>query len=272
MSAIRVLVAAGLLGLASVSVFAADQGKREYVMGVFPHLPPRELEEVFAPMAKDLGAEIGRRIILASSTTYERFADNLQQQKFDIAFVQPFDYVRAADALGYRPLATRTEKLSAIVVVKPDSPVTSLSDLKGKRIAIPPESAAVSVLLINHLRSSGLVPGRDVTLSHHRSHVSCLQKVMIGEAEACGTAAPALRFFQNKMHVELKVIARTREIPHTLFAVHPRVPEDVRQRLRARIVGWGETDEGKEILGRGELTPFVVTRDADYDVVRELAK
>lgn len=266
-----------VLGLVAAVSFAASPAGRaeqvtEYVLGVFPHLPPRDLENVFAPMAKDLGTRIGRRIALASNTTYERFSENLDKEKFDIAFMQPFDYVRAADTLGYRPLATRTEKLSAIVVVKQDSPIKGLADLKGKRIGLPPETAAVSVLLANHLRAGGLAPGKDVTLSHHRSHVSCMQKVLIGEADACGTAAPALRFFQSKMHVELKVIASTREIPHTLFAIHPRVPERDREILRQRILSWGETEEGKALLARGELTPFVSVSDADYDAVRELAK
>lgn len=269
---------AALLGLAAVLWFAVPPAVRgeppaeEYVLGVFPHLPPRDLENVFAPMAQDLGARIGRRIVLASNTTYERFSENLDQEKFDIAFMQPFDYVRAADRLGYRPLATRTEKLSALVVVKQDSPLAELADLRGKRLALPPESAAVSVLLVNHLRANGLVPGKDVSLAHHRSHVSCMQKVVIGEVDACGTAAPAVRFFQSKMHVELKVIGRTREIPHTLFAIHPRVPEAERELLRRQILSWGETEEGKALLARGELTPFVAIGDADYDVVRELAR
>lgn len=265
------------LGLVvALSIAASPTGRAEqtpeYVLGVFPHLPPRDLENVFAPMAQDLGTRIGRRIVLSSNTTYERFSENLDKQKFDIAFMQPFDYVRVADGLGYRPLATRTEKLSAIVVVKQDSPLKTLADLKGKRIGLPPETAAVSVLLAKHLSANGLRPGEDVVLSHHRSHVSCMQKVVIGEVDACGTAAPALRFFQSKMHVELKILGGTREIPHTLFAVHPRVPEREREILRQRIVSWGETEEGKALLARGELTPFVSVTDADYNVVRELAK
>ncbi|BAU47539.1 phosphate ABC transporter [Sulfurifustis variabilis] len=271
-AAVRTLL--GFVVALSLAAHAAraEQPPPEYVLGVFPHLPPRDLEKVFAPMAKDLGARVGRRIALSSNTTYERFSENVDKEKFDIAFMQPFDYVRAADKFGYRPLATRTEKLSALVVVKQDSPLESIADLKGKRIGLPPETAAVSVLLANHLRTHGLKPGVDVTLSHHRSHVSCMQKVMIGEADACGTAAPAVRFFQSKMHVELKVVGRTREIPHTLFAIHPRVPERDREILRQRILSWGETEEGKALLARGELTPFVAVSDADYDVVRELAR
>lgn len=251
---------------------AKPGAQKEYVMGVFPHLPPRDLENVFAPMAQDLGKHVGRHVALSSSTTFERFSENLDKQEFDIAFVQPFDYIRMADKFGYRPLATRVEKLAAIVVVKPDSPLTRLAELKGQRIALPPESSAVSLLFLGQLRANKIDPDKDVKLSRHRSHVSCMQQVIIGEADACVTAAPALRFFKEKMHADFKIIAQSREIPHTLFTVHPRVPKKDREALRARILGWDKTDEGKELLARGQLTPFVPISDTDYNIVRQLSK
>jgi phosphonate transport system substrate-binding protein len=242
----------------------------EYMFGVFPHLPPRDLEEVFGPMAQDLSSHVGRRMVLASSTTFERFSESLDKGQYDVAFVQPFEYVRIAERYGYVPLATRTERLNGIVVVAKDSPMKSLADLKGKRLALPPESAAVSQLILRQVRQGGIHPGRDVAVTHHRSHVSCMQQVVIGEADACGTAAPSVRFFQNKMNVELKTIVTTRDIPSSLFVAHPRVPEKVRASIRERIVNWSNTDEGKKILKRGELTPFKYATDVEYDVVREL--
>jgi len=269
----QILLLIGLL-LSPVHTLAdaADKSKPPYVLGVFPHLPPRDLEKVFAPMAADLGKAIGTNIELRTSTTFDRFAALLNKGEFDIAFVQPFDYVSVADKLGYLPLATRTEKLSAIVVTRADSKLKSLADLKNKKVALPPKTAAVSHLFRGHLRANGLRPDKDVELVHFRSHVSCMQQVLIGDVVACATAAPARRFFQAKMNIELKVIASSREIPHTLFIVHPRVPKAVREMLRERIVNWGNTREGQELLGRGKLTPFVEIKDADYNVVRELAR
>ena len=168
--------------------------KGEYSIGVFPFLPPRQLEKVFAPLAKDLGDAINRKIVLRTNTTYHKFAENLDAEKFDIAFVQPFDYIRIADNLGYRPLVTRKNSLKAVLVVKPESPVNSVADMKGKHVAFPPNVAAVSRLMKAHFVNNGLKPGKDVKFSHHRSHVSCMQQVLIGEADACGTALPAIRF------------------------------------------------------------------------------
>lgn len=265
------------LGLAfclivAVTARADSSAQRPYLMGVFPHLPPRELEKVFAPMAASLSKAVGRKVLFRSSSTYKKFRANEDEQLYDIVFTQPFDYIRIADQHGYLPLATRSEPLATIVVVKKGSPITRIEDLRGKKIALPPRMAAVSYLLRAHLKKHGLIPGKDVQLTYHRSHVSCLQQVLIGIADACGTAAPALRFFKKKMNVELNVIARTTSIPHTLFAVHPHVPAADRQKLLRSILSWGNTKEGRKLLQRGRLKPFTKITDKDYDIVRQYSR
>lgn len=261
------------LGLFASVVLAGENSVQPaeaeaYILGVFPHLPPRELERVYAPIAADLGKAVGRPVLFRSSTSYERFMEVLDSQAFDIVFVQPFDYVHLADKYGYLPLATRNEPLETVFVVKQDSSIDSVADLKGKTIALPPDVAAVSHLAIGHLRQLGMQPGKDVTIAYFRSHVSCMQQVIIGTADACGTAGPALRFFQHKMGVKLKQIGVSRSIPHTLFAVNPRVPEADRQRLLKAIVSWADSKAGRAMLKRGKLSSFVPISDQAYDVVR----
>ena len=264
------LLVGAALCVASPSMFA--ENKPVYVLGVFPHLPPRDLEKVFAPMAADLGKALGGMVELRTSTTYEKFSSNLDTGKYDIAFVQPFDYIRIAKQQGYELLATRTEKLAVIVVTHNDSPLNSLADLKNKKVALPPKTSAVSHLLRGHLIANGMRPGKDIQLVHQRSHVSCMQQVLIGEVVACGTAAPARRFFQGKFNVQMKIIASSQEIPHTPWVAHPRVPKEHRQLLRQRILDWANTRDGQLLLARGKLTPFVAAKDADYDIVRKMAK
>lgn len=249
---------------------AGTSGK--YVLGVFPNLPPRELEKIFAPMAAEISKVVGKPVILRTSPTFQKFMQQLDSQEFDIAFVQPFDYVDIADKYGYLPLATRQEELSAILVTKPDSAIREVNDLKGKIIALPPEVAAVSYLIKDYLATNGLEVGKDVTLLYQRSHVICMRMVMSGKADACGTAIPAQRFFQNKMKVTLRIIGKSKSIPHTLFCVHPRVPESSRDKIKQLILSWGDTDKGQQMLKRGRFNPLIPITNKDYDIVRRMKK
>jgi len=254
--------------LVSGPVFS-DQN-HELTFGVFPHLPPRELEKVYAPVAKEFSEILGKEVHLRSNSSYQNFMENLDEGKFDIAFVQPFDYIRLADKLGYKPLATRIEPLSTIFVVDKASTLKSAADFKGKTIALPPKVAAVSRLTVDYLKKHGLDPEKDVTLTYHRSHISCMQQVIIKAADACGTAAPALRFFEHKMKVELKVVAETDSIPHALFAVHPSLPQEEYNKLKSAILSWSQTDRGKALLKQGKLSAYKDIKDEDYNVVRQM--
>jgi phosphonate transport system substrate-binding protein len=262
-----ILIVLGVL-VAGPTLAEIPQPEPELTLGVFPHLPPRELEKVYAPIAALLSETLGKKVNFRSSSSYRKFMKKLDQQAFDIVMVQPFDYVRIADRFGYEPIATRDEALATIVVVPLDSALANLEGLKGKKVALPPSVAAVSLLLKAALKEKGL-QADDVQISYHRSHISCMQQVVIGAVDACGTAAPALRFFTKKMHTKLKIIAETRKIPHTLFAAHPRISVAEREKILQTLQTLHSTEDGRLLLQRGKLKPFIPINDQDYDVVRE---
>jgi len=276
-SVLRTLVVALVLTATGSGVAIAEQSsqaasKDEYLMGIFPYLAPRELEKMYAPIAADFSHTIDKDVLFMTSSTYETFMGNLDKEMYDIVFVQPFDYVAIADKYGYRPLARRNKPLPAILVVKPDSGFSSIEDLRGKTIALPPSVAAMSYLIKDSLEKHGMDVQKDVTIVHHRSHASCMRSVLIGDAQACGTAPPALRFFQTKMKTKLKIIAKTKGIPSSIFAVHPRVSENARNKMMQQIAAWPGTTEGKKLLQGVKVEAFVAIKDAEYDGVRVMAK
>jgi len=254
--------------LSSNAVLALDN----YTFGVFPHLPPADIERIFSPMAKELSSATGKKVTFTTATSFTAFKARLLDEEFDIAFLQPFDYITIADELGYIPLASRGEELKAIITVRLDSDINSIKDLKGKKIATPPRIAAVSYLTKDHLKENGLKPGSDVKVIYRRSHISCMQQVQIRAVDACGTAHPPYRVFKNKMKRNLKIISETKAIPHALFAAHPRVPAEVRKIIQQRILNWKNTAEGKEILNTGYFKNFKPITDEAYDVVRKMKR
>jgi len=237
-------------------------------MGVFPHLSVTRLEAIYAPVAREIGKALDRPVQFRTRSNFRAFTDELDKGTYDIALVQPFDYIRVHDSQGYLPLARRGEPLSAVIVVVSEAPYRTLADLRGTIIALPPEVAAVSYLSKIALAEAGLDPDKDVSLVHDRNHDGCLQRVMIGAASACGTAAGPVRFFQSKMKVLFRIVGESPAIPHVLFCVHPRVPPRDRELILASIVGLPATATGQAIIEEGQLKPFIPVTDADYDVVR----
>jgi len=252
----------------------AGAAARSYQLGVFPFMPMANIEGLFAPLSRDIGAALARQVLLISSPSFETMIDDIKQARFEIAFVQPFDYVKFAKPAGYLPVAARADTLASIVVVKEGSPVKSLKQLKGKTIGMPPEVAAVSYLNKYLLKNAGLKPGTDVQLKFLLSHMACLQELLIGTVDACGISPPTMRLAREQLKAAFTIIARSPTIPSPLFVVKASLPRKERETITRVLVTTTLESVQPELrqmfYAEGEKKPFIATTDKAYDPIRKL--
>lgn len=245
---------------------SADEG---LLLGIFPHMPATRLLQVFTPVARDFSRTLGRPVRLRTRPDFPQFVRELQAETYDIAFIQPLDYVWLHDRHGYLPLARRDAPLQTVIVVAGDSELASVDDLRGAMLAQAAPRAAVTQIIAAALKAEGIDVDRDLQRSYSPNHFACIQKVLTAEADACGTALRALQHWQDvKGDGGLRIIYTAPAMPHALFVVHSRIPERERKLLLDAILSWPHTERGREILSQGELLPFTRATDADYAPVR----
>ena len=193
--AVKALVALMLAALALTSgplrSATADEPSYGYRFGVFPYLPVLTIDQVFGPMTVSLAQELERPVYLKTKSTFEKFADELARQTYDIVLVHPFLYIEAAERYGYRPLVRVDNKLTAVIMIDAGQPWRGWHDLAGRVLALPPELSAVSDLVKMLLTDAGLNPDVDVMLRHYGTKMSCLQAVVTGSADACAACSVA---------------------------------------------------------------------------------
>lgn len=219
----------GLFLLSPSRSHAATAADSEYLLGVFPFLPVPNLEGIFAPVAAELSVPLKKTVRVRLTSTYGAFISALHDQTFDIIHVHPFDYIRFAHPRGYLPLVARSEDLFAQFSVKKGSPITGIADLKGKRIGTPPATGAVTYLALDALQKQGLQPDKNITVKHFPNHLACLQQLQIGSVDSCATSASTLKTFESQFKLTFTRIGHSISIPHTMFAVHKRVPASDRK-------------------------------------------
>jgi phosphonate transport system substrate-binding protein len=235
---------------------------------VFPYVPALTIDRVFGPMTASFAAALDRPVYLKTRSTFEKFIQELNKGRYDIVFVHPFLYVEAADRYRYRPLVRIPGQLSAVVMVRAERPWRAWSDLAGQVIAVPPPLTAVTELTRAALLEAGLSPGIDTTLRHYRTKLYCVRAVSTGAADACVLPRFVMPQIAALTAGQLRIMAETPAINHLLLATHPRVPELDRRKLRALILSWPDTEQGRAILTTGAWPPFVTAHDADYAQVR----
>ena len=247
--------------------------KNTCTMGAIPIFSAQRMESIFAPIAAELGTVMDCNLRYQGAVDYKDFMERLKNREYDIAFIQPFDYVRIAVIQGYVPLARRNGRLYAVIVTRPKSEIRHLSDLKGKTIALPPEVAAVTYLTNVTLANAGLNIPEDVSYLHTKNHGSCMHNVLIGKADACATAPPTLRMFEVKNRQKFRVIARSPSLPHALFVVRGNMSDESFQQLQQKLLNISLSNDARRFFLKDDLMlPFRVVDDNEYDVVREYCK
>jgi ABC-type phosphate/phosphonate transport system substrate-binding protein len=105
-------------------------------------------------------------------SNYERQVSDLVDGRIDVAWNSPLAWVRArrlaaARGAALTPVTMRDTDcdLRSVIVVRADSPVTSVADLAGRVVATGAvDSPQATLLPLSLLRSAGLVPGVDVAV------------------------------------------------------------------------------------------------------------
>jgi phosphonate transport system substrate-binding protein len=253
--------------------------KDKYVFGVFPYLPPANIEKIYASIASDFANILHKPVQLRSRRNFESFRSQVEHEAYDIVYIQPFDYVRVAAINNtYIPIArfvalsdrNNSGVIKAQFVVRSDSKITDIMELEGQTIAMSSEGAAVTLMGKLYLQTYGLTGDRNVSLRYQGNHISCLQQVILGKAVACVTARPPLRMMELKTGKRFRVLAETPPIPSSLYAVHKRVPLAHYKLLKQEILSWTKTERGKQHLKNANIKMYIPTADSDYDVVRAM--
>jgi phosphonate transport system substrate-binding protein len=240
-----------------------------YIFGVFPHLPKHKLFKMYNQVAKDFATHLNKKIRIKTKSSFETFESSLRLEEFDIALIQPFDYPEAHDKYNYLPLAKRSDKLAAILIVQKESPYQSLKDLKNHVIANPAKSAAVSRLTDRTMIKQSFDPQNDFKRIYKSNHFSCMQSVLVGNSDACGTSYRALLHYEDvNMKDRFRVINTSDKVPHVLYIVHKRIPKEDREKLLKIILNWPNSPEGRQILKISRMVNFEKAIDKDYDILR----
>lgn len=259
----RVLPLLGLL-LAAGGQSQSHGGERPYSFGVVPQFDQRRLHEVWRPILGELKTKTGMRFELRGSAEIPAFEVALFSGAFDCAYMNPYHFIVANRAQGYRAVVRdHSRQLRGILVVRKDDPARSVQDLAGERIAFPaPNALGASLLMRAELGNRERV---DTVPIYVKTHTSVYLNVVKGLVRAGGGVERTLRAQSPAVRDSLRILYRTRPVAPHPVACHPRVPAEHRHRLQAALLAIGQTPEGARKLARIPILRIGPARFADYE-------
>lgn len=250
------------------------QAVRKLIFGVHPLHNPQHLFDSYGPLTDHLNAGLGAaRIVLEASRNYDEFDRKLYARHFDLALPNPYQTVRAMHH-GYRVFGKmgNDEEFRGIVLLRYDSPVRHVTDLRGQVISFPaPTALAATMLPQQYLHDHGL-PLSAYTPRYVGSQESSIMTVVLGDAAAGATWPPPWQMFQRSrpdLAQRLRARWQTDTLPSNSLMARDDVPPALVQQIGTMLFGLHDAPDGRSLLARLPLSRFVPADDASYRPVRE---
>lgn len=240
----------------------------QYSLGIVPQQSAQKLAGMWIPVIDYINEKTGFAISFATATDIPTFENRVAQQDYDLVYMNPYHYVVFSESANYLPLARDAHKrISGIIVVRKDSPYTTLEQLYGKTLAFPaPAAFAASIIPRGQLAKENI----SINAQYVNSHDSVYLNVINGLFPAGGGIIRTFEHLPQVQNEQLRILWKSKDYtPHAL-AVHSRVPEAHRRLILDALLSLSESEDNAHLLQGINFTGFIEAMDSDWDDVREL--
>jgi phosphonate transport system substrate-binding protein len=248
---------------------------------VMSFVPSGDTQEIIAS-GDDLAAMIKDRTELEIQanvgTDFAAVREAMCAEQAQVGWLNTFNYVLANEKCGV-DVGLVTERYGSStyrgqIIVRADSGITSLADLKGKVMCwVDPNSTSGYIIPRIHLAANGVDPDTDFAQTVEAgSHNNVVVQVYNGDCDAGATYDDARSSIQEDFpDVEEQVIILdyTGDIPNDTVSFSKGIPADIREQITTALIEIAATEEGKAALNTlYSIENLVKADDSFFDAFR----
>ncbi|MCH4167618.1 MAG: phosphate/phosphite/phosphonate ABC transporter substrate-binding protein [Streptococcaceae bacterium] len=297
----------GLVGLLLIGVLAGcstgnskssdsdtqSSENQKLVVQFVPTNNDGSMEAKAKPFAEYLSKKLNREVEVTLATDYSTIVEAMASGQVDIGIMPPAAYIQAKDMDAAEAILTSqigdydqttglpisdqlTNTFKGEILVKADSDITKLTDLKGKKIAtLSPSSASGYIYPVAELKDAGVDPTTESTLTTVNDIPSEITAVLNGQMDAAFVFEGARNVFassftNNDLFTDLKVLYLTEgDIPNDAIAVQPKMSDKLKKQIKEVFLNMKNDDEGAEAMSLWNHKGYQEAADSAYDTVRE---
>lgn len=286
-----------LVGLTGCGNEQKAQGdtKEKLVVQFVPTNNDGSMEAKTKPFAAYLSKKLDKDVTVTLATDYSTIVEAMASGQVDVGIMPPAAYVQAKDMDAAEAVLTSqlgaydrktglpTDKLTNTfkgeILVKADSNLKDLTDLKGKKIAtLSPNSASGYIYPVAELKEAGVAPTKDATVTTVNDIPSEMTAVLNGQMDAAFVFEGARNVFASKFSdqdimKDLRVLyLTTGDIPNDAIAVQPKMDTKLKQEIKDVFLNMPKDEAGQEAMALWGHKGYQEAADSAYDTIREYTK
>ena len=249
---------------------------------VFTYTPvedPAVYKDAFADFQKYLGEVTGKKVIYYTVQSNAAEVEAMRSGRLHIAGFSTGPTGFAVNLAGYVPIAVKgTEDAfqgyNLIVVVKKDSPIQTLADLKGKKVAHTSASSNSGNLAPRALfPPEGIVPDEDYTVVYSGKHDQSIMGVGHGDYDAAPVASDVFDRMAKAGRIngdDYRIVFTSPRFPTSSFGLAHDLNPELAKKLVDAFYAYRFTPEMQETFGGADRF-FPITYINEWKVIRDIA-
>jgi phosphonate transport system substrate-binding protein len=251
-------------------------------IGLVPEQDIRQLAARYEPLAEYLSKNINSKVVLVYLDSYGEVCDKFLYKQLDAAFFGSFSYVLTHAKAQVQPIARPTYQGTStyrgLIVVKEDSNIKNIADMKAKKLALVHRATYAGYLYpLYYFRQQGIneLERYFSKVIYTGSHDKAIFAVLRGEADI---AAPKDLVYQRLIKEnpvlarKLIVLSVSPPVPSNALCVSKDLDPILKTKLKDVLLNLNKKPEAKSVLESLGADKFIETRDEDYSGLYEIIK
>jgi len=250
---------------------------------VFTYTPvedPAVYEKAFTPFTQYLAQCTGKRVVFFQVQSNAAQIEALRSGRLHVGGFSTGPTAFAVNIAGAVPFAVKGDAkgyqgYNLIVIVKKDSPIKTMADLKGKKVAhTSPSSNSGHMAPMALFPKLGAVPDKDYKIIFSGKHDQSVMGVNSGDYDAAAVASDVFERMADRGQVKLedfRIIYRSEQFPTSSFAYAHDLEPVFRDRMLKCFYDYRFTSEMQKTFAGADRF-FPITYKKDFALVRHVAE
>jgi len=248
----------------------------------------KKYDDKIESLQKLLSKELKAPVNIQCTTSDYKMIEDLASKKMDVAIMSPVTYTIGRDKGTVDVLlkskdylvddkGNQTKKLGdyyrSQIVVKKDSDIKKLKDLKGKKVGLQDaDSAAGYIYPLADLQREH-IPKSALRVSQFKDEDQALKTLLDGDIDAVATyddARVELKKSKPNVYKDTRVIYTSDKIPNDTISVRVDLSDEWRNKIAKAFINVSKKKEGRQLIhDLFDHEGYEKTSEADFKKVRD---